>query len=170
MRLFSILFLFFAQISFSQVNLHGTLIVVIPGTDGIILACDSRMSSKPNDSIENSYYLDSINKTHFIDDMPIMIGGAMFHDCISIHEIIEKYKRIYKKENDKKLKFLNFVEYFRTNYPINATTETRLKNQFYTALYHDSIPYAIFTRDGEIVFSRLSIYASDINFLEFYPP
>lgn len=116
---------------------HGTLIVAIVCTDGILIASDTRASWKDDNKVLFAY-VDSFQKIFRIGKFQLAISGVSTFNGIYLNEITDSFNKSISVESTLLSTFDKFKNFLKEKYHV---TDVELdKNKFILAGYENNLP------------------------------
>jgi hypothetical protein len=149
----------------AQISGSGTLGVIIPCVDGIVLAIDSRMLSKSDTN--TLFRCDSIFKTHTLNEYPILCAGRIYHNCSSITKLFSDFNRAVNKSDNIEKIFREFSRFLFSKWPVSPGGDS---NMLMGAYYKNGIPNLFYASKDTIRFDNNVLMRTGKEFEYCFPP
>ena len=111
------------MVSVNSQKTHGTTIICAVGTDGIIMASDSRLMNLPQGNYE--WYRDSAQKIFNILGRPVAFSGAYTIGEKKLWQIVEEINSYYRDIKEFHSFFQFIISYFIGVHPPKDTLENK---------------------------------------------
>ncbi|MBG9374753.1 hypothetical protein I5907_00775 [Panacibacter sp. DH6] len=134
-------------------NVHGTLILVATGKDGIMLAVDSRLTLTDKDKTIG--LVDSIDKIYTLKGFSVCYEGTGILDSNRfLSASFSEYNKLHRKKQSFSEAVKGYVDFMKTRYEKQLNTSLK-NNAFVFAGYENNKPHiTLWTpADGEIRFN-----------------
>lgn len=173
MRFIYLLFIFCIIYSLScssknPVIRKGTCIVAAIGTDGIIIAADSRSINEYVLTKEIKTYSDSVEKIYVVKGYPIAFMGREEYDGKFLSDIVADYNSLRTPLSTCAQNLIDFATYMKTTYPISKYPFSE-QNIFVSIGYMGKRPYLLLMSelDSGTHYSTLTYVSTDPNLTNF---